>query len=165
MPHQEKLARRRHVIRSFKARADAKRRPTEKFADFLTAKFGTIFFLVLNIIWFTVWIVWNTHLVPGLEPFDKYPFGLLTTSVSLEAIFLAIIVLISQNREGKINELREEVDLQVNMIAEEEVTRLIYLVTKLLEAQGVKVDDDPELRKLIHKSNSQIEKELEKELN
>lgn len=164
MPHQEKLARRRHVIRSFKARADAKRNTSEKFADMLTAKLGSIVFLSLNVVWFAVWILWNTGMIPNLKPFDPFPFGLLTMVVSLEAIVLAIIVLISQNREAKVNELREEVDLQINMIAEEEVTKLISLVALLMEHQGIKVADDPELRKLLRTSNSQVEKELEKEL-
>lgn len=164
MPHQEKLARRRHAIRSFKARADAKRKPVDKFADFLTVKFGSLVFLGLNVVWFASWILWNTGMIPGLEPFDPFPFGLLTMVVSLEAIILAIIVLISQNREARVNEFREEVDLQINMIAEEEVTKLISLVTKLLESQGVKIDDDPQLKRLLSRSNDQIEKELEKEL-
>ena len=77
LPHQEKLARRRHAIRSFKARADAKRKPTEKFADMLTAKFGSIAFLGLNAIWFVGWITWNTGMIPGVKPFDPFPFGLL----------------------------------------------------------------------------------------
>src|SRR5688572_11004757 len=122
--HQESVSRRRHVIKSFKAKADAKRTGAEKFADLLTQKFGSVLFLGLNAMWFAVWMVWNTGLIPGLQAFDPFPFGLLTMTVSLEAIFLAIIVLISQNREAKVNELREEVDLQINMIAEEEITKL-----------------------------------------
>lgn len=164
LTHQEKIRRRRHAITSFKAKADAKRTSSEKFADFLTGKLGSVTFLVLNMVWFIVWISWNSGWIPGLTAFDHYPFGFLTMTVSLEAIFLAIIVLISQNREAKVNELREEVDLQVNMISEEEVTKLIGLVTILLEKQGVKVADDPELRKLLGTSNDQIERELEKEL-
>jgi uncharacterized membrane protein len=165
LSHQEKVNRRRHVIKSFKAKADAKRKLSEKIADLLTAKLGSIFFLGLNAVWFLIWIPWNTGLIPGLEPFDPFPFGLLTMTVSLEAIFLAIIVLISQNREAKVNELREEVDLQINMVAEEEITKLIALMATLLEAQGVKVADDPQLKKLLDTSNGQIEHELEKELS
>lgn len=164
LSHQEKINKRRHAILSFKAKADSKRTNPEKFADMLTARFGSVLFLGLNAVWFLVWIIWNTHLIPGLEPFDPFPFGLLTMVVSLEAIMLAVIVLISQNREAKVNELREEVDLQVNMIAEEEVTKLIQLVVVLLEKQGVKLEEDPDLKRLLETSNDQIEKELEKEL-
>jgi uncharacterized membrane protein len=161
---EEKVDRRRHAIKSFKAKANAKRTFSEKFADLLTAKFGTVTFLVLNMIWFAVWLLWNTGHIPGAEPFDPFPFGLLTSAVSLEAIFLAIIVLISQNREAKVAELREEVDLQINMITEEELTKLIKLVAGMLEAQGAKPADDPELRRLLATSNDQIARELEKEL-
>lgn len=161
----EKVDRRRHAIKSFKAKADAKRTLTEKFADFLTAKLGSITFLALNALWFTTWILWNTGKLPGLTPFDPYPFGFLTMVVSLEAIALAIIVLISQNREARVNELRDEVDLQINMVTEEELTKLIKLVVTMLETQGVKATDDPELKRLLETSNAQIERELEKELS
>lgn len=161
----EETSRRRHVIKSFKAKADAKRTPAEKFADWLTSRFGSVTFLGLNALWFAVWVIWNTGLVPGLDPFDPFPFGLLTMVVSLEAIFLAVIVLISQNREARVNELREEVDLQINMIAEEEITRLLKLVALLCEKQGVKVDDDPAITRLMRLSNDKIERDLERELH
>src|SRR5687767_14664636 len=90
LSHQETVQRRRKAIKSFKAKADAKRSPTEKFADMLTAKFGTVTFLTLNFLWFAVWILIDTGMVPGVEPFDAFPFGLLTMIVSLEAIGLAI---------------------------------------------------------------------------
>jgi uncharacterized membrane protein len=160
----EKVDRRRHAIRSFKAKANAKRTLSEKFADLLTVKFGSVTFLLLNAIWFATWILWNTGKIPGLEPFDPFPFGLLTMVVSLEAIILAIIVLISQNREARIGELREEVDLQINMITEEELTKLIKMVALQLEAQGIKPADDPDLERLLKTSNDQITRELEKEL-
>lgn len=160
----EETSRRRHVIKSFKAKADAKRSPAEKFADLLTTRFGTVTFLALNMTWFVVWILWNTGNLPGLTAFDPFPFGLLTMVVSLEAIFLAIIVLISQNREARVNELREEVDLQINMIAEEEITRLLKLVLLLCEKEGIKLDDDPAMRRLMRMSNDKIERDLEKEL-
>ena len=55
--------------------------------------------------------------MPGIKPFDPYPFGFLTMVVSLEAIILAILVLISQNRASRVDDIREEIDLQVNIIA------------------------------------------------
>lgn len=162
--HEEKIDRRRHVIKSFKAKADAKRTLAEKFADFLTKRLGSIVFLGLNVMWFAVWILWNNNLLPGLTAFDPFPFGLLTMVVSLEAIFLAIIVLISQNRGTRVAEMREEVGLQINTLAEEEVTKLIQLVVIILEKQGVNLDDDPEIKRLLGRSNDKIEKELEREL-
>lgn len=166
LSHQETVQRRRKAIKSFKAKADAKRTPTEKFADMLTAKFGTVTFLVLNIIWFAVWISINTGHFFGVTQFDPFPFGLLTMIVSLEAIVLAIIVLISQNREARVSELREEIELQLNTISEGEVTKLISLMAILLEKQGVKIDDDPELKKMLKPVDSaELVRQLEVELD
>ena len=156
---------RRKAISSFKAKADAKRSGPEKFADFLTIKFGTVFFLGLNAVWFLVWIVLNTNIIPGLEPFDPFPFGLLTMIVSLEAIMLAIIVLISQNREAKVGEVRDEIELQLNTVSEGEVTKLIKMTSMLLDKQGINVEDDPELKEMLKPFDSdKVEKQLQKEL-
>lgn len=166
LSHQENLKSRRSVIKSFKAKANAKRSPSEKFADMLTTKFGSVGFLSLNALWFAIWISINTGLVPGVEPFDPFPFGLLTMVVSLEAIFLAIIVLISQNREARIAELREEIDLQINTITESEITKLIHCLTLLLKKQGISLEDDPELQKMLKPiDNEALQRQLEKELD
>ena len=162
--HEIQTKHHRLVIQSFRAKADAKRTLSDKFADALTAKFGTVVFLGLNALWFLVWIVINTGLVPGVEPFDPFPFGLLTMIVSLEAIFLAIIVLISQNRAAKIAELREEVDLQINSIAETEISKTIVLLGLLLEKNGIKIDD-PDIADMARPiRSSDIQRMLEKQL-
>lgn len=163
--HQETAQQRRKAIKSFKAKADARRTPSEKFADFLTAKFGSVVFLSLNVVWFVVWIVINTGMIPSIEPFDPFPFGLLTMIVSLEAIALAVIVLISQNREARISELREEIELQLNIAADNELTKIINLMALLLEKQGVDISD-PEIKKLLKPINSaELVRQLEEELD
>ena len=165
VPHEVKVTRRREVIKSFKAKADAKRTKTEKFADWMTSYFGSINFLILNVVWFIIWIVYNTIAISGIVPFDPFPFGLLTMIVSLEAICLAVIVLISQNREARIAELREEVDLQINTITENELTKAIYLMTVLMEKNGISIDDDPELKQMLQPVRSEdIERHLEQQL-
>ncbi len=164
--HQENIENRRRAIKSFKAKADAKRTPPERFADWLTSKFGSIIFLSLNAVWFAAWITINIGWVPGVEPFDPFPFGLLTMVVSLEAIFLAIIVLISQNREARIGELREEIELQISTISETEITKVIHMLTILLEKQGVKVEEDPELKRMLRPiDNEALQHQIEKELD
>lgn len=163
--HEEKLQRHRIVVQSLRAKADAKRTFTDRVADKLTARFGTVLFLVINAVWFAVWIAWNTNLIPGVEPFDPFPFGLLTMIVSLEAIFLAIIVLISQNRAAKVAELREEIDLQVTSIAETEISKVMQMLRLLLKKNGVKLDD-PEIEEMVRPINSEeIEHMLEKQLD
>lgn len=162
--HKGNVEERRKVIKSFKAKADAKRTLAEKFADTLTTKFGTVAFLFLNAAWFSIWIVINKGLT-SLEVFDPFPFGLLTMIVSLEAIFLAIIVLISQNREARIGELREEVELQISTLSEGETTKLISLMVLLLKKQGIEVND-PELSFMLKPTDTaKLERDLEKELS
>lgn len=162
---EENLDKRLKAIKSFKARANAKRTVTEKFADWLTSKFGSITFLAINAVWFLAWILINTGKIPMIEPFDPYPFGFLTMVVSLEAIFLAIIVLVSQNREARVAELRDEIELQIDTIAEGELTKLINLMLILMEKQGIKIDEDPELRKMLKPvDNKKLQDDLEKEL-
>ncbi len=164
-PHEERVIHRRRAIKSYRAKVDRRRGLSDRFADFLTEEFGTVFFLSINAIWFLAWILINTGHVPGIRIFDPYPFGFLTMVVSLEAIFLAVIVLISQNRAAKIAEIREEVDLQVNSITEGEVTKVINLLMLLLEKNGIKVDDDPDLKEMLTPVKSaDLERILEKQL-
>ncbi len=153
------------LVRSVKGKADEKRSPLERIADTLTAVFGSMPFLLLNVVWFVVWIVINVGLIPGVEPFDPFPFGFLTMVVSLEAIALAIIVLISQNRAAKIADLREEVDLQVNILTEKEITKLLQVVAQLAEKQGLDLSRDRELQTMLRPSDTEkLEKDIELEV-
>jgi uncharacterized membrane protein len=156
----------RRLARSLKAEFDSRRTLLERIADYLTATFGTMTFLVINIIWFAIWIPVNLGLIPGIEPFDPYPFGFLTMTVSLEAIVLAIIVLISQNRASKIDDLRQEVMMQLNILTEEELTKMMSMLSMLLEKQGIDVSDDVELQSMLEPTNvEKIEQALEEEIN
>ena len=155
----------REKINSFKAKMDAQRKTSEKVADFLTESFGTVLFLVINAIWFGIWIIINTGLIPGIPVFDPFPFGLLTMIVSLEAIFLAIIVLISQNRSANIEDLREEIDLQINVRTEEEVTRILIMLDQIHDHLGLPAEDDEELIMMKQKTDlSAIEDTLTEEI-
>ena len=153
------------LLRSIKGKADDKRTFAERVADKLTAAFGSMAFLVLNVVWFIVWITINLGLIPGIEPFDPFPFGFLTMVVSLEAIALAIIVLMSQNRASKIADLREEVDLQVNILTEKEITKLLQVVAQLAENQGLDLSRDRELQAMLRPSDTEkLEKDIEQEV-
>lgn len=155
----------KRVFRSIKAKADMKRTAMEKIADSMTAKFGSSGFLSLNAILFAVWILINTGQIKWVPAFDPFPFSLLTTIVSLEAIILAIFVLISQNRTAKIDDLREETDLQLNLISEKEITKLVKMMALLLAKEGIDLSQDPELHKMLRPvSEEEIEKRLEKEI-
>lgn len=163
--HESLAKERRKKIRGLKAQMDSKRSLSDRIADFLTDSFGTVFFLSLNAAWFLIWILINTGLIPGISVFDPFPFGLLTMVVSLEAIFLAIIVLISQNRSARIADLREEIDLQVNVRAEAEVTKILIMIDQIHDHLGLTHEDDAELIKMKQKTNLMaIERELMREM-
>lgn len=155
----------RHVIKSLKAKHRAKWSAGEKIADWMTNNFGNASFLFFNLIFFVLWLVINVGIIEFLEPFDPYPFGLLTTIVSLEAIILSIFVLISQNNAGKIDDLRQEIDLQVDIITESEVTKLLKLVVLDLQKKGVDLSYDKELAEMMKPfDEDKIEKSLEKQI-
>lgn len=153
------------VYKSLKARADSKRTRAEKIADIVTKASGTFSFLALNVIVFIVWILINVGHIPSIPQFDPFPFQFLTMAVSLEAIILSILVLISQNRAGKIDDLREEIHLQVNLIAEKEITKVIGILIKMAAAQGIDLTKDKELEQMLKPiQEDKIEKSLEKEI-
>ncbi|EKD64911.1 MAG: hypothetical protein ACD_50C00248G0001 [uncultured bacterium] len=162
---EHEIQRSRKVIKSFKAKADRGRSLSEKFADQMTSTFGTVFFLSLNMVLFTLWILINIGQFPEIKPFDPFPFSLLTMIVSLQAIALAIIVLISQNRTGKVDELREEIDYQLGIIAEQEVTKLLYIVAKIAEKNGIDLSKDIVLQEMLRPTNTDtIGKSLERQI-
>jgi uncharacterized membrane protein len=103
---------------------------TDHISNWLAAFSGRIAFAGLHAAFFAVWIVWNAGWLP-VAPFDAYPFGLLTVIVSLEAIFLSTFVLISQNQQARLADRRAKVDLQINVLTEQETTRILTIVTEL----------------------------------
>jgi uncharacterized membrane protein len=143
------------VQKSLKKRADENRGFGDRLADKLTALFGSMPFLTLNVVWFLLWMVINFGLIPFIPVFDPFPFGLLTMIVSLEAIVLAIVVLISQNREAQIADLREELTVLYNEVSEREVTKVLQLLTLSLRHQGVDLSGDEELPSMLEEIDTE----------
>lgn len=108
---------------------------------------GSLPFVYFQVVLFAVWIGANLE-IAGLPAFDPYPFGMLTTIVSLEAIFLSTFVLVSQNRQAAIADQRAELDLQINLLAEHEVTRLLTLVDEISKKLKIDNGDAAELTEL-----------------
>lgn len=163
---EEKSDRRRRRLvanRAFgaiKAQHAANRSWIDTIAEGLNLVASSTSFLVIHVLLFTTWILWNTGVL-GFREFDPYPFGLLTTIVSLEAIFLSIFVLMAQKRESAIAELREEMSLQVALRLEEEVTKTLQLVAGLYTRLGYRLAQDPELHEMLQPLDlAAIEKEL-----
>jgi uncharacterized membrane protein len=136
------------AFRAIKAEHASNRSAMEVLADRMIGFASSTPFLIVHALVFIAWIVWN---IPGIgvSEFDPYPYGMLTTIVSLEAIFLSIFVLMTQSRESRIGELREELTLQVNLRMEEEITKTLHLVAGLYARLGLKMADDPELRAML----------------
>lgn len=133
---------------SFRAKLLNERRAIEIFADSVASAFGSLGFALFHIIVFGGWILINLGYTDW-PIFDPYPFGMLTTIVSLEAIFLSIFVLMSQNRAEQIRNLHQEVDFQINAQAEKEITRLIKLVSAIHEEVGLGRPQDLEFRQMV----------------
>jgi uncharacterized membrane protein len=145
---------------ALKAAHSADRTLAHRAADRLIDIAGSTPFLLMHAIWFTVWITWNTGIL-GFPAIDPFPFGLLTMIVSLEAIFLAIFVLIAQRREAAIAELREELTLQINLRIEAEVTKSLQLVAGLYTRLGHRYSEDDELREMLKEMDREsMEREL-----
>lgn len=103
----------------------------QRLANWIADFSGSMPFLVINALIFFVWIVINVEAIPGIAAFDPYPFGFLTMSVSLEAIFLSIVVLLAQNLNSAKERIRNDVEYEVNLQAEKKVTELHRRLTQL----------------------------------
>jgi uncharacterized membrane protein len=124
------------TIATLEREALHERSALDRFTDAITAATGSPAFVVLHSVWFLVWIAVN---VTGYAPFDPYPFSLLTLIVSLEAIFLTGIVLMTQNRMARQADKRARLDLQINLLAEQELTAMLQMLHALCLKAGVEI--------------------------
>ena len=129
--HADRLVGQRVVARNVNEEMGAPNNFGERLSDFLTHLAGDIRFVYFNFLWFAIWVILNTRIIPGLEPFDPFPFGLLTMIVSLLAIFLSLFVLISQNRGAAREKVRNDIEYEVNIKAELEIRDLHNRVEEL----------------------------------
>ncbi|MBV6457086.1 MAG: hypothetical protein HONBIEJF_00193 [Fimbriimonadaceae bacterium] len=113
----------------------------ESAANSIADYCGRASFVLFHAVFFLAWIGANIR-VFGNEPFDPYPFGLLTTIVSLEAIFLSLFVLLSQSRMQKLTDRQNELDLQVNLLTEHELTRVLIAVDRIAERLGIDIKQE-----------------------
>ena len=113
----------------------------DKIADTITRFAGTMNFVYIHSLWFGLWILAGLGVFGKGLTFDEFPFGLLTLIVSLEAIFLSTFVMISQNRQAKAAEIRSRLDYQTNVKAEKEIDIIMKTLQRLVEKDGIKIDD------------------------
>jgi uncharacterized membrane protein len=130
------------------------RSKAEQFSDWIACTAGRGPFLVLHVVWFGAWVTVNAGAVPGIPPFDPFPFPFLTMTVSLEAIFLALFVLASQNRLTRQADKRSHLDLQIDLLAEREMTAVLQLLQDIAQHLAVQTSVTPEqLRDLMKKTD------------
>jgi uncharacterized membrane protein len=134
------------AMRKLEELAVAKRSTADRVAAFVAQFCGSVAFVWIHALVFGAWIGWNV--IPGLRHFDPYPFIFLTLCVSLEAIFLSSFILISQNYEMRVAERRNQLDLQINLLAEQENTKMLQLLDRMARKMGLYEEDDPEIQVL-----------------
>lgn len=115
----------------------------DRVADAITRFTGSMRFVYLHALLFGGWLVVNLGWVPRVRPFDPFPFVMLAMIASVEAIFLSTFVLISQNRMSQIADRRADLDLQINLLAEHEITRLLEIADAIAERVGVPHPEKP----------------------
>jgi uncharacterized membrane protein len=143
-----------------------RRTTTERVSDVITKLVGNVGFLAAHLILISGWALLNLRVIPGVRPFDPFPFGVLALVVSSESVFLTIFVLISQGRMARQSERRSHLDLQVGMLSEQELTTILQMLQKLCNHMGVNVDSSKQAVKSfsettdVHKLASELEDKL-----
>jgi uncharacterized membrane protein len=108
---------------------------------------GSFKFLSLCLVVLCAYILYNLSLVPGVRPFDPYPFNGLNTLLTIFAIILSVSVLISQNRQRRMEKVREQVEFEINVRAENEITKMLEMLHEIQQKLGIR-KDDPELERM-----------------
>lgn len=172
------------AISEMQRREDKGRTLSDRVSDSVTRFSGSMLFVYFHVAWFGLWVLLNAGLftLPVVGQFDAFPFGLLTMVVSLEAIFLSTFVLISQNRMSRLAEKRAELDLHVNMLAEQKAAKTLELLDHLTrqldqmsrrftftpdpEVDALKVSPEPgEVLAAIAEAGADADKKFEQKLN
>jgi len=131
-----------------KSSLDFTKTRTDHITVFIINVLGSMKFLLSCFIIFAVWICWNVNLFPLLKPFDPFPFPVLEMAVSLFAIILSVLVLINQNRQGRIETIRQQVEFEVNVRAEEEITKILNMVHDIHQHLGINTTADQQLEEM-----------------
>ena len=134
------------TITSLEEAAREQRTPTDRLAEKIASFCGSMTFVWVHVVWFGGWILLNV--LPGVRHVDPFPFTFLTLIVSLEAIFLSTFILISQNLDSRISERRSHLDLQLNLLSEQENTKMISMLHAIAAKVGADLTQDPHLEAL-----------------
>lgn len=143
----------------------ARRTKGEAFSDLVVSQVGRPLVIALHVVWFGAWMAWNSGRFAGVRSFDPFPYMGLSTIVSLEAIFLSLFILVSQNRATRRADERAHLDLQINLLAERETTKMLWLLQALCQHHGLPQGEDREVKEMLRETEpAVIARELEKHL-
>lgn len=134
------------AMRELEQAAMARRTGADRAAAAIARFCGSITFVWIHVAVFAAWIGYNS--LPWFDAFDPYPFTFLTLVVSLEAIFLSTFILISQNYDMRVAERRNQLDLQINLLAEQENTKALQILERIAAKVGAHGGDDPQVHAL-----------------
>jgi uncharacterized membrane protein len=143
------------------------RNPVERIGDAIGSFAGSMSFVALHGAIFALWFLMNTKGIPGVPVFDPYPFVLLSMVVSVEAVILSTFVLMKQNREGKRAEHRQQLTLQIDLLAEQEATKTLQMLRRICQRLGIEdVGDDVDIKILSQNTAvDELAEELKKTLS
>ena len=133
-------------VTSLEEAAKAQRTRTDRLAGKIASFCGSMTFVWVHVVWFGGWILLN--ILPRIRHVDPFPFTFLTLIVSLEAIFLSTFILISQNLDSRVSERRSHLDLQLNLLSEQENTKMIGMLHAIAAKVGADLTQDPHLKAL-----------------
>jgi uncharacterized membrane protein len=126
-----------------------RRSSAERLADAVGVFAGSLFFIVLHLGLVIVWLVVNSGEIPGVRPFDPHPFSLLGVIVAVEAVILSSFILMRQNRMMRRGDRRDHLNLQVDLLAEKEITKVLQMVRAICGHMGLQnIMADKEIREL-----------------
>jgi len=115
--------------------------PADRAAIFISDLLGNIWFLGGCLLTILIYIALNCGWIAGVQPFDPSPFNVLDTVLSVFAIVLTISVLISQKRQRRLEKIREQVEFEVNVRAEKEITKILEMLHEMQQKMGIKKMD------------------------
>lgn len=137
-----------------------------RLSDTIAGWIGTMKFVIVHVIWFVTWFLINTGSVPGIKIFDPFPFVLLTMTLSMEGVLLAMFVLMKQNRMSRQADHRDRLNLQIDLMAEKEITKLIQMMQSVCHHLGLKdTATEPEVQEFSkHTAVESLAKELKEKI-
>ena len=136
------------VIKKIEEEFDSHRSFSDFIGDSIGGAASNIIFVLVHVVWITSWIVINTHNFPNIKPFDAYPFYLLSFIITIESVFLFMFVLMKQTRMNRRAEQRSHLNLQLALLVEQELTKVLQIIEKVNQNTGATEVVDTQTKEL-----------------